>query len=154
VQPIGVSQHDIVETAALLVAERAGLQRFQVQADRRDWRLQLVGDRVDERVVLLVAPYFEHEKDRVDDESGDDQAEGDDAEEEDPQRRALGRDDDPADVQLDRPRDQQNAQGDEKRDRLLTPSHGENSRNSKCKIQNATAPVHDKGMKAPGLHPQ
>jgi hypothetical protein len=26
--------------------------------------------------------------------------------------------------------------------------------NAKFKMQNATAPVHDKGMKTPGLHPQ
>ena len=108
----------------LLVVERARLQRFQIQPDRRDGRLQLVGDGVDEGVVLLVAADFEHEEDGVDDQAGDDQAERDDAEDEDSQRRSLGGDDDPADVQRDRRRDEQNAEGDEKRDRLLPPGHG------------------------------
>src|ERR1041384_6660420 len=42
---------------------------------------------------------------------------------EDPDARALGRDDDPADVQRNRRPDEQDAQGDEKRDRLLAPCH-------------------------------
>jgi hypothetical protein len=46
-----------------------------------------VRDGVDECVVLLVAPDFEHQKDGVDDQPGDDQAECDDAEEKDAKRR-------------------------------------------------------------------
>src|SRR5215510_688168 len=123
VQPFGVGEHDIVKAAALVVSQRARLQRFQVQPDRRDRRFQLVSDRVDEGVVLLVASDFENEKDGVDDETGDDHAERDDAEDEDPQRRAFGGDDDPADIQRDRRRDEEDAEGDEKRDRLLASGH-------------------------------
>ena len=54
-QPLGVGQHDVVEAAPLFVVERARLQRLEVEADRRDRRLELVGDGVDEGVVLLVA---------------------------------------------------------------------------------------------------
>ena len=40
-----------------------------------------MGDGVDEAVVLLVAANFAHQKDRIEDEAGDDGAEKDDAEE-------------------------------------------------------------------------
>jgi hypothetical protein len=63
--------------------------------------------------MVLIPSYFEHQKDGVDDETGDDQAERDDAEDQDAQRRPLGRDDDPADIQRDCRRDEKNAQGDE-----------------------------------------
>ena len=81
-QPVGVGQHDVVELAALRVADLARLQRLEVQADRRDRRLQLVGDGVDEAVVLLVALDLAHQEHRVDDEAGDDEAEQDHAEDE------------------------------------------------------------------------
>ena len=89
VQPVGVGQHDVVELPALRVADLARLQRLEIQADRRDRRLQLVRDRVDEAVVLLVPPDLEHQEHRVDDQAGDDQAEEDDAEDE--RRRCAGR---------------------------------------------------------------
>ena len=58
-QPRGVGQHDVVELPPLLLVHLACLQRFEIQPDRRDRRLQLVGDGVDEGVVLLVAPDLE-----------------------------------------------------------------------------------------------
>ena len=84
---------------ALLVVERARLQRFEVQPNRGEGCFQLVGDGVDERVVFLIATDFEHEEHGVDDQAGDDQAAGDDAEDKHTQRRALGGDDDPADIE-------------------------------------------------------
>ena len=56
------------------------LQGLQVQAHRRDGRLQLVRDGVDEGVLLLVAPDFPHQEDGVQNHAGDDQAEQQDAE--------------------------------------------------------------------------
>src|SRR6266545_3015612 len=100
-QPVGIREHDVVEAAPLLVAQRTRLQRLEIEADRCNRRLQLVGDGVDEGVVLLVAAYLEHEEDGVDDQSGDDKTERDDTEEDDAKPRALGGDDDPADVQRD-----------------------------------------------------
>ena len=79
-QPVAVLQHDAVELAPLVVVELAGLQRLQVQPDRGDRRLELVGDGVDEGVVLFVAPDLAHQEDGVEDEPGDDQQEEDDAE--------------------------------------------------------------------------
>ena len=73
-QPVAVLEHDAVELAPLVLVELARLQRLQVQADRRDRRLQLVGDGVDEGVVLLVAADLAHQEDRVQDEAGDDDA--------------------------------------------------------------------------------
>jgi hypothetical protein len=43
VQPLHVGQHDVVELAALIVRDRPGLQRVQIQADRRQRSLELVG---------------------------------------------------------------------------------------------------------------
>ncbi len=81
-QPIGIGQHDAVELAALRLGDLARLQRLEIQANRRDRRLQLVGDGVDERVVLVVAAHFAHEKHRVDNDAGDDQDERENAEDE------------------------------------------------------------------------
>ena len=78
VQAVGVREHDVVELAALRVGDRARLQRLEVEADRGDRRLQLVGDRVDEAVVLLVAADLHDQKHGVDDQPGDDQREQDD----------------------------------------------------------------------------
>src|SRR6266498_3023377 len=86
-QPVGIREHDVVEATPLLVAQRARLQRLEIEADRRNRRLELVGDGVDEGVVLLVAAYLEHEEDGVDDQSSDDEAERDDAEEDDAEPR-------------------------------------------------------------------
>ena len=99
VQAVGVGEHHVIEPAPLLVAERARLQRLEIQTNRRDGRLQLVGDGVDEGVVFLVPADFQDEEHGVDDEARDDQAEGDDAEDEDADPRAFRGDDDPADVQ-------------------------------------------------------
>ena len=87
-QPVAVLEHDAVELLPLLVVELAALQGLEVQADRRDRRLQLVRDGVDERVVLLVAPDLAHQEDRVEHEPGDDQQEEDDAEDEQQPPRA------------------------------------------------------------------
>ena len=64
-QTIAVLQHDLVELAPLRVVQLAGLQCLQVQPDRRDRCLELVGHGVDERVVLLVAADLAHEEDGV-----------------------------------------------------------------------------------------
>ena len=64
-QPVAVLQHDAVELLALGLVDGARLQGFQIQADGRDRSFQLVGDGVDERVVLFVAADFAHQKDGV-----------------------------------------------------------------------------------------
>ena len=103
-----VVEHHAVELAPLLLRQLAALQRLQVQPDRRDRRLELVGDGVDERVVLLVAPDLAHQEDRIEDEARDDEREQDDAEAE--QQAFAPVDDDPADVQRDGDRDQADAE--------------------------------------------
>ena len=75
-QAIGVLQHDAVELLALRVADLARLQRLEVEADRRDRRLQLVRDRVEEAVLLFGEAHFADQEHRVDDDAGDDQGEG------------------------------------------------------------------------------
>ena len=73
-QAIGVLQHDAIELLALRVADLARLQRFEVQADRRNRRLELVRDRIEEAVLLLGDAHLADQEHRVDDEAGDDQA--------------------------------------------------------------------------------
>ena len=110
-QALGVLEHHAVELAPLRLADLARLQRLEIQADRRDRRLQLVGDGVDERVVLVVAAHLAHEEHRVDDDAGDDEREGEDAEHQ--RQHAPPVDEDPADVEGDRRGDEDDAEDDE-----------------------------------------
>jgi len=88
--------------------ELARLQRLQVQSNRRHRRLQLVGDGVDEGIVLLVAPDLANEENRIDDHAGDDHQEEDRPEHH--HDRLAPVQDQPADVQRDRGRDQADAE--------------------------------------------
>jgi hypothetical protein len=45
-QPIAVLEHDAIELAALVRVELARLQGLEIEANRRNRRLQLVGYRV------------------------------------------------------------------------------------------------------------
>ena len=110
-QPVAVGEHDAVELPALVFGEFAALQRFEVEPNRGDRRLQFVRDGVDESVVLLVAPDFTHEKNRVEDQPADDDQEEDDAEDE--QHPGTPVDDDPTDVERDGQGDQARAEDDE-----------------------------------------
>ena len=110
-QAIGVLQHDAIELLALRVADLARLQRLEVKANRRDRRLQLVGDRVEEAVLLFGDAHLADQEHRVDDEARDDQAEGGDAEQE--RRQAPPVDQDPADVEGNGCGDEDDAEDDE-----------------------------------------
>jgi hypothetical protein len=118
----------------LRVGHRPRLERIEVQPNRRQWRFQLVGDRVDEGVVLLVALDFEHEEHGVNDDAGNDQGEKQDPGDEGDERQ-LG-EDEPIDIEKDRRPDKQDAECDEEADRLLATGHGGILRR-KCRIQNA-----------------
>ena len=120
VQTVGIGEHHPVKMTPLLLGERAGLQRLEIQLDRRNRRLQLVRDRVDERVVILVPFDFHDEEHGVDDDARDDQRECRDAEDE--RRNAAGVDDDPADIERHGRRHEQHAERHEECDRL-TPRH-------------------------------
>ncbi len=72
-QSIAVLHHHLVELLPLALVDLALLQRLQVQLHRRKRCLQLVGDGVDEVLVLLVPADFTDEKDRVEDGAGDDE---------------------------------------------------------------------------------
>ena len=113
-QPIAVSQHDVVKLAPLFFADVARLQRFEIQTNRSDRRLQLVRDGVDERVVLLVASYLADQERRVEHESEDQHVEKDDAENE--QRDFTPVKYDSPNVQRDRKCDETRAERDEKHD--------------------------------------
>src|SRR4051794_39454887 len=74
-QTIGIFEHETVKLSSLPILKFPPLQRLQVQSQRSDWSFQLVGDRVDEAVMLLVLADFADQKAGVQDESGDDGAE-------------------------------------------------------------------------------
>src|ERR1700722_9494469 len=80
-QAIRVIQHELVEFLPLLFFHLAPLQRFEVQPNRGDRRLQLVSDRVDETAVLLVQPYFADKKRGVQNHSQNNRGEDNHAEE-------------------------------------------------------------------------
>ena len=108
-QAVAVGEHHVVELAAALLAHVARLEGFEVEADGGDGRLQLVGDGVDEGVVLFVAANLADEEGGVEDEAGDDDAEEDDAEDEQ----------NPADVQRQRGRHQADAEHQKEGDRFF-----------------------------------
>ena len=55
-ETVGVGEHVGVELLALTFVDRPSLEGLEVEADRGYGGLQFVGDCVDERVVLFVAP--------------------------------------------------------------------------------------------------
>ena len=71
-QTVAIVQHDAVELVALGVVDGAGLEGLEVEADGGDGSLQLMGDGVDEGVVLFVAADFPHQKDGVEHDAADD----------------------------------------------------------------------------------
>src|SRR5579859_2294823 len=79
-EALGIDQHQFVELAAAGLIHLAALQGFEVEANRSDRRLELVGYRVDEAVVLLIAANLADQKNCIEDEPGDDGAEKDNAE--------------------------------------------------------------------------
>ena len=71
-----------------------------------------MGDRVEEAVLLLVAAYFAYQKDRVENDAGDDEAEENHAQNE---RHDLAPvENDPTDVEHQRRRGQRHAQRNER----------------------------------------
>src|ERR1019366_7595281 len=79
-EALGVDEHRLVKLAALILVHFALLQRFQIETNGGDRSLELVSNGIDEAVVLLVAPDFAHQKDGIENESGDNGAKEDDAE--------------------------------------------------------------------------
>src|SRR5260370_31267055 len=79
-QALGIEQHQLVELPPLRFSHFESLQSLKVEPNGRDRRLQFMGDRVDETVVLLVTANFADEKNRIEDEPGDYGAKKNDAE--------------------------------------------------------------------------
>ena len=71
-QTVAILHHGAIELPAFDVVHGPGLQRFQVEANGRDRRLQLVRDGVNEGVVLFVAPDLADQKRGVEDHADND----------------------------------------------------------------------------------
>src|SRR5579885_2866657 len=116
-QPLAVVHHDAVEFLAPGFIHFPRLQRFQVQPDGRHRSFQLVGYRVDERVVLGVAADLPHQEGRVEDHAANDGGQQQHSQEQQDARAPVQQH--PADVEKQDDRDQADAERDEERDRLL-----------------------------------
>src|ERR1700692_4775570 len=79
-QALGIEQHQLVELPPLRFSYLESLQGLKVEPDGRDRRLQFMGNRVDETIMLLIAANFTDEKNRIEDEAGDYGAKKNDAE--------------------------------------------------------------------------
>ena len=117
-KPVRILEHDAIEILVLRLGELAGLQRFQVQANRGNRSFEFVRDRVEKAILLLVLVNFANQKNRVDHDSRDDQREENDAENQGNDFPPV--EDNPGDVQRHRQSNQAGAQRHEKRDFLGT----------------------------------
>src|SRR6266446_6537532 len=126
-EPVRVAQHDTIELLPLRLGQFAPLQSFKMKADRCYWSLQFVGDRIDEAVMLLVAPDLPHQEDGVHDHAGDDEREKDQAEEQ--QNTFAPVENDPSDIEGNRQRHQANAQAEKEDDGSASArdAHGSSS---------------------------
>src|SRR6266851_2086625 len=107
-QTIGVAEHQAVKLLLLRFRKVASLQGFQMQAYRGDRSFQLVGNGVDEAVVLLAAAKLTHQEAGVHDHARDDQRKKDDAKEQ--QHSLAPVEDNPSDIKSNRERHQGDAQ--------------------------------------------
>src|SRR4051812_24841746 len=62
---VGVRQHGGVKLFLLFLTHIARLQSLEIKADGRDGRFQLMGDGVDEAVLLLATADLTHQENRV-----------------------------------------------------------------------------------------
>jgi hypothetical protein len=113
-QAVAVLQHHLVKLTPLHLVDRrpAGFQRFKMQPDRRNRRLQFVGHGVDERIVLLVEPDLANQEGRIKDETGDDGRENETPDEEG-NNFSKGKHH-PSDIERDCQCHEADAEGDEK----------------------------------------
>src|ERR1700686_939545 len=116
-QALGIEQHQLVKLPPLRFSYLESLQRLKVEPDGRDRRLQFMGDRVDETVMLLIAANFTDEKNRIEDEPGDEGAKKNDTKKHFDALAPV--EDDPTAADRERHRRQANAQREEEINRFL-----------------------------------
>jgi len=109
-QAVGIGKHGGVELLALSFLYRVALKRFEVESDAGNRRLELVGDRVQEGILTFVAAYLAHQKDRIENDTGDKQGEEDDPQ--DGERNGALIENDPSDLQGDGKADKKDTEGD------------------------------------------
>jgi hypothetical protein len=110
-EAVGVCEHDGIELLALGLVDGAALEGFEIETDAGDGGFELVGDRIEEGVLTLVAADLADQEDGVEDDAGDEDGEENDADDEDGD--ALLVVDDVGDVEGDSDADEEDAQGDE-----------------------------------------
>ena len=122
-QPIAVLQHRPVELLALCLVHVVILEGLQVELQGRHGRLQFVGHGIDERLVLVVPPDFANQEDGIENDAGDDEGKHENAEEQ--QSGLPPADNDPADVEGERPADDARPEDDEEGDRAPAPARSQ-----------------------------
>ena len=96
-QSVSIFEHDAVEITPLGLVQSTAFERFQVQANRRDRRLQFVGNCIQEAVLLFISADLADKENRIHDQASDQQSKQNDAED---QRNNLAPvEDHPADVE-------------------------------------------------------
>ena len=96
-EAVSIAQHQAIKLLLLRFRQVAPLQGLEMQPNRSYGSFQFMGDGVDEAVVLLTAPEFTHQENRIHHHPGNDQREEDDAEKQ--QHAFPPVEDDPSNVQ-------------------------------------------------------
>ena len=112
VEPLQFVLHRLIKVGSLFIVQLPKLQRFQVQLQGGDRRLQFVSHAVDEVGLPLVQANFFHRQKHVEDHADQDQCEDDRANGQNTPRTALSQQDDPADHQRNVQRHHDHAQRD------------------------------------------
>src|ERR1700674_2416192 len=116
-QALGIEQHQLVKLPPLRFSDFESLQSLKVEPDGRDRRLQFMGNRIDETVVLFVAANFTDKKNRIENEPADYGAKKNDAKKHFDALAPV--EDDPSAANRERHRRQANAQREEEINRFL-----------------------------------
>src|SRR5207247_214669 len=115
------------------LVDLAALQGLQIKTYRSDRSLELVRDRVDEGIVLLIAPDLPDKENRVQDHAADDKSEEQHTENQHDPGSPV--DHYPQNILGDGQRYEASTQGNEKRDRFAVPAACHKSRMVKAKVK-------------------
>ena len=94
---IAVFVHDLIKLLTFSLIDRAGHECLQVQPNGGNGGFQLMRHGVNERIMLLIAPDFPHQKDGVQHDTADDDSQQQNSKEE--QNALAPTQQDPADVE-------------------------------------------------------
>src|SRR6185312_1971398 len=107
-------QHDPVKLLPLVLIDGMRLQRLQIEPYRRDGGLQLMGDGIDESIMLFISVNFAHQEECIQNDAGDNRQHQQNAQKKENTRTPVVQS--PTHVQQNDDRDNARAQRNEERD--------------------------------------